>query len=257
MWECWATFTFYGFQIWDWVHCLIIDLIYRMMHEGCGPMLLLQWVVTNDLIYIWYIGLPPAIRCVWLLGSKIRWTDLFWLESRELCWQIAALREDSHWHYNIDIVVTPGDMGVRRQGRVMLTPASVIEININSELTGTLLFAEATPGSRAGRHRGPGGQFAMPLVSLGHKKYYIGLFFKVSKSPITEAAKKWNSGPICVTTLSENNCQIYIRQIGLKPNSFVGTMGSTWPASMQRRSRQDWRITSTVSVSRGVRHISW
>ena len=195
MWECWATFTFYGFQIWDWVHCLIIDLIYRMMHEGCGPMLLLQWVVTNDLIYIWYIGLPPAIRCVWLLGSKIRWTDLFWLESRELCWQIAALREDSHWHYNIDIVVTPGDMGVRRQGRVMLTPASVIEININSELTGTLLFAEATPGSRAGRHRGPGGQFAMPLVSLGHKKYYIGLFFKVSKSPITEAANKWNSRP--------------------------------------------------------------
>ena len=125
MWECWGTFTFYGFQIWDWVHCLIIDLIYRMMHEGCGPMLLLQWVVTNDLIYIWYIGLPPAIRCVWLLGSKIRWTDLFWLESRELCWQIAALREDSHWHYNIDIVVTPGDIGCQatRQSNADTSPS--------------------------------------------------------------------------------------------------------------------------------------
>jgi len=39
---------------------------------------------------------------------------------------------------------------------------------------------EDTSGSRAGRQRGPGGQFAMPLVSLGHKKYYIGLFFKAN-----------------------------------------------------------------------------
>lgn len=148
---------------------------------------------------------------MWLLGSKIRWTDLFWLESRELCWQIAALREDSHWHYNIDIVVTQGDMGVRRQGRVMLTSAPVIEININSDLTGSLLFAEATPGSRAGRQRGLGGQFAMPLVSLAHKKYYIGLFFKVSKSPITDAANKWNSDQ-SVTTLSENDCPIFMYQ---------------------------------------------
>ena len=73
----------------------------------------------------------------------------------------------------------------------MLTPVSVIEININSELTRTLIFAEATSGSREGRQQG--GQqshFAMPLVSLGHKKYYIGLFFKVSKSPIIRAAKK-------------------------------------------------------------------
>ena len=72
----------------------------------------------------------------------------------------------------------------------MLTPVTVIEINIISELTITLTFAEETSGSRAGRQRAPGGQFAMPLVSLGHKKYYIGLFFKVSKSPITEAANK-------------------------------------------------------------------
>lgn len=40
---------------------------------------------------------------------------------------------------------------------------------------------EATSGSREGRQQG--GQqshFAMPLVSLGHKKYYIGLFFKAN-----------------------------------------------------------------------------
>ena len=95
-------------------------------------------------------------------------------------------------------LLSPGvTWGVRRQCRVMLTPVTLIEININTELTRTLFFAEETAGSRAGRQRGPGGQFAMPLVSLGHKKYYIGLFFKVSKSPITEAANKWNSGPIC------------------------------------------------------------
>ena len=68
----------------------------------------------------------------------------------------------------------------------MLTPVTVIEIT--SDQSESQTFAE-TPG-RAARQRGPGGQFAMPLVSLGHKKYYIGLFFKVSKSPITEAANK-------------------------------------------------------------------
>ena len=120
--------TFYVFQIRVSVHCLNIDLIFQMMHEGCGPMLLLQWVVTNGLIYIFDI-LPPAIGCDYRDPDTMDWSVLIRVERTLLTDRCTAAPP---WHSNIDIVVSLVTR-VTRQCRVMLTPVTVIKINIRSE----------------------------------------------------------------------------------------------------------------------------
>ena len=49
-------------------------------------------------------------------------------------------------------------------------------VRVRIRLTGTTLFL----GSRQERN----GKFSMPLIELGQKKYYIGLFFKVTLSSV-------------------------------------------------------------------------